>query len=148
MAARLHARRNSQPAPDGQLLAVNLGKMKTSAADAPDDYVVGVKKFAPYADVLVVNVSSPNTPGLRDLQRKDVLENLLKAVVKARDESERKPKLVLKVAPDLSRNELADIATAVVHCRVDGVIVSNTTIQRPLSVKSGKSRPAEPKTMY
>ncbi|KAH7107404.1 Dihydroorotate dehydrogenase-domain-containing protein [Auriculariales sp. MPI-PUGE-AT-0066] len=134
MAARLRAR--TQPVPDGQLLAVNLGKQKTSAADSADDYVEGVRKFAPLADVLVVNVSSPNTPGLRDLQRRDALEKLLSVVVTARDATEHKPKLVLKVAPDLSSTELADIAAAVLRCRIDGVIVSNTTIQRPYSIQS------------
>ncbi|VDC02932.1 unnamed protein product [Peniophora sp. CBMAI 1063] len=120
----------------GVLLAVNLGKNKTSAADSAEDYVAGVRAFAPFADVLVVNVSSPNTPGLRALQRRDALAGLLREVVDARDEAAldtpRRPKLVLKIAPDLSEQELADIGAAVVATPgVDGVIVSNTTIQRP-----------------
>ncbi|KZV92843.1 hypothetical protein EXIGLDRAFT_717813 [Exidia glandulosa HHB12029] len=144
MLGRLRARRkgngddkhaHASHRPD-QLLAINLGKNKTSAADDPSDYVEGVRKFSPWADVLVVNVSSPNTPGLRNLQQREALEKLLGAVTAARNETERKPRIVLKVAPDLSENELADVAAAVTACGIDGVIVSNTTVQRPFSLAS------------
>ncbi|RXW22129.1 hypothetical protein EST38_g3718 [Candolleomyces aberdarensis] len=121
----------------GDLLAVNLGKNKDSPADSIDDFVAGVKSFGPLSDVLVINVSSPNTPGLRGLQNKDHLERLLAGVTKARDELEpssltsRRPKLVLKLAPDLEEDQLIDIADVVQQAKIDGVIVSNTTIQRP-----------------
>ncbi|KAF7790179.1 hypothetical protein EIP86_001131 [Pleurotus ostreatoroseus] len=117
----------------GKLLVVNLGKNKTSPPDSIADFVTGVQTFAPYADVLVVNVSSPNTPGLRGMQTRSLLQELLSGVVKARDEVSvnRKPKLVLKIAPDLTADEIADIAAAVRTTGVDGVIVSNTTIKRP-----------------
>ncbi|KAF9453550.1 hypothetical protein P691DRAFT_771322 [Macrolepiota fuliginosa MF-IS2] len=127
---------------DGSMLAVNLGKNKDSPAESIDDYVAGVRTLGPYTDVLVVNVSSPNTPGLRGLQNKDSLEKLLEGVTKARNELEpsiltyRKPKLVLKIAPDLDESQLADIADVVKESRIDGVIVSNTTIQRPSSLKN------------
>ncbi|EJD52885.1 hypothetical protein AURDEDRAFT_80968 [Auricularia subglabra TFB-10046 SS5] len=133
--ARLRARRHGHD--DGQVLAINLGKNKSSPADSPDDYVEGVRKFAPWADVLVVNVSSPNTPGLRNLQKREALEKLLGSVVAARDATETKPRLVLKIAPDLSESDLVDVAIAVKSCGVDGVIVSNTTIQRPRNLSSG-----------
>ena len=101
--------------------------------------------FGPYADVLVVNVSSPNTPGLRGLQSRGMLEELLAGITSARDElptsllTGRRPRIVLKVAPDLSEGELRDIAEAVQSTKgVDGVIVSNTTIQRPKSLIDGQ----------
>ncbi|KAJ7281605.1 hypothetical protein C8J57DRAFT_1123472 [Mycena rebaudengoi] len=119
---------------DGALLAVNLGKNKDSPAESIDDFVTGVRTFGPYSDVLVVNVSSPNTPGLRGLQNRELLESLLAGVIQARDQlpsSERKPKLVLKIAPDLSESQLVEIAQVIEGANIDGVIVSNTTTQRP-----------------
>ncbi|PSR76003.1 hypothetical protein PHLCEN_2v8744 [Hermanssonia centrifuga] len=137
-----------QPADDsraslrpGSVLAINLGKNKSSPPDSINDFVTGVRTFAPYADVLVVNVSSPNTPGLRGMQSRTLLEELLGGVSKARDEAVtagvagRKPKLVLKIAPDLSEDEIADIAAAIRTSGVDGVIVSNTTVRRPPGLK-------------
>lgn len=127
---------------EGSMLVINLGKNKESPADSINDYVNGVRTFGLYADVLVVNVSSPNTPGLRGLQDKNALEKLLHGVIKARNELEptiltnQKPKLVLKIAPDLDESQLADIADVVKSSNIDGVIVSNTTIQRPSHLKN------------
>ncbi|OCH91410.1 hypothetical protein OBBRIDRAFT_792344 [Obba rivulosa] len=124
----------------GALLAVNLGKNKSSPPDSIADFIEGVRVFSPYADVLVINVSSPNTPGLRGMQTRTLLEELLAGAKKARDEvvntegESRKPKLVLKIAPDLEESEVADIAEVVRTSGVDGVIVSNTTIRRPPSL--------------
>jgi dihydroorotate dehydrogenase len=116
----------------GQVLAVNLGKNKTSAPDSIDDFVEGVRYLGPYADVLVINVSSPNTPGLRDLQRKGMLEELLGSVAEARNSLKgRKPPLLVKIAPDLQQEELEDIGLAALASGIDGIIVSNTTIARP-----------------
>lgn len=128
----------------GRLLAVNLGKNKTSKADDHEDYVKGVKMLGPYADVIVVNVSSPNTPGLRGLQRGESLFDLLSQVVTARDSlpSSRKQdraKVVVKIAPDLEEEEIEGIARAVRQSGVEGVIVSNTTVKRDgLGLISGK----------
>jgi dihydroorotate dehydrogenase len=121
----------------GRALAVNLGKNKNG--DEVQDYVAGIKAFGPYADVLVVNVSSPNTPGLRDLQKEEKLTELLETVVSTRDGLDLPilPPVVVKIAPDLSEQEIKSVATAVSSAAVDGVIVSNTTIQRPKSLKSG-----------
>ncbi|KAJ3709679.1 Dihydroorotate dehydrogenase-domain-containing protein [Lentinula raphanica] len=122
---------------DGSLLAVNLGKNKESPTDSIDDFVAGVRTFGPYSDVLVVNVSSPNTPGLRGLQNKASLEALLAGVTEARDSlppsynNSAKPRLVLKIAPDLDQSQIEDIASVVKTHGIDGVIVSNTSVQRP-----------------
>lgn len=120
----------------GRLLAINLGKNKESPQESPDDFVAGVHAFAPHADVLVINVSSPNTPGLRGLQQRNLLVHLLRSVVQTRDDatasSTRRPKLVLKISPDLDSRGVSDIADAVGAVKgIDGVIVSNTTVQRP-----------------
>jgi dihydroorotate dehydrogenase len=121
-----------------KMLAVNLGKNKdTPIADAEEDYLKGVRVFAPYADVLVINLSSPNTPGLRALQTSTYLHKLLSSF---RSELSNlpspRPRLVVKVAPDLNVGEIRDIAKAVVQNGVDGIIVSNTTTQRPGSLTS------------
>ena len=127
------------------ILAINLGKNKSSSPDSIQDFVNGVSFFGPYADVLVVNVSSPNTPGLRGLQSRGMLEELLFGITSARDAlpnspiTGRRPRIVLKIAPDLSDAELKDIAEAVGSTKgVDGVIVSNTTIRRPASLTEGR----------
>ncbi|KAB0799942.1 hypothetical protein PPYR_07822 [Photinus pyralis] len=120
-------------------LGVNLGKNKTST-DPINDYVEGVKKFAPFTDYLVINISSPNTPGLRSLQTKVALEPLLKAVVETRNNLPQatKPYLLLKLAPDLSYDECKDIAEVLKSksCKMDGLIVCNSTTERPDSLQS------------
>ncbi|KAI9451744.1 hypothetical protein BJY52DRAFT_1124952 [Lactarius psammicola] len=132
---------------NGRLLAVNLGKNKASPQESPDDFIAGVHAFAPHADVLVINVSSPNMPGLRcnlgisALQQRELLLQLLRGVVQARDEAAtsltRRPKLVLKISPDLDSHGLEDIADAVSTVKgIDGVIVTNTTIQRPAHLRN------------
>jgi len=121
----------------GSLLAVNLGKNKSSSPDSIEDFTLGVRTFGPYADVLVINVSSPNTPGLRGLQSRALLTELLKGVMGARDElasnssTSHRPKLVVKIAPDLDEAQLVDVASAIRSSGVDGVIISNTTTRRP-----------------
>ncbi|XP_014208444.1 dihydroorotate dehydrogenase (quinone), mitochondrial [Copidosoma floridanum] len=113
------------------IIGVNLGKNKTSE-DAAHDYVSGILRFSDVADYFVVNVSSPNTPGLRSLQAKKELEELLTRVNEARQKTERKPPLLLKIAPDLTSEEKKDIAEVVLgkETRTDGIIVSNTTLSR------------------
>ncbi|KAI4328589.1 hypothetical protein L6164_020929 [Bauhinia variegata] len=121
------------------ILGVNLGKNKTSE-DAAADYVQGVHTLSQYADYLVINVSSPNTPGLRMLQGRKQLKDLVKKVQAARDEmqwgEEGLPPLLVKIAPDLSREDLEDIAAVALALRLDGLIITNTTISRPDSVSS------------
>ncbi|EKX38380.1 hypothetical protein GUITHDRAFT_115520 [Guillardia theta CCMP2712] len=113
-------------------LAINLGKNKT--ADAIPDYVYGVKKFGELADFLVVNISSPNTPGLRQLQSRKELEGLISAVMKVRNESCPKVPLLVKIAPDLTDTELKEICQVATKMKVDGMVVTNTTISRPESL--------------
>ena len=117
------------------ILGANLGKNKY-AADAAEDYVKGVRALGPYCDYLVVNVSSPNTPGLRALQGRDPLAALLRAVMSARDEAAPGIPVLLKVAPDLTDDDKADIAAVVLDLEIDGMIVSNTTIDRPVGLNS------------
>ncbi len=112
------------------VVGINLGKNKTSQ-DAAADYRKGVVALGPLADYLVVNVSSPNTPGLRALQGRAPLADLLGAVKAARDGLERKPPLLLKIAPDLTDEDKADIAAVVLDLEIDGLIATNTTIARP-----------------
>lgn len=120
-------------------LGVNLGKNKlTPEALAYEDYVEGVRALGPHADYLVVNVSSPNTPGLRLLQGKKFLETLMRRVRDARDAlpGGHRPPVLLKIAPDLSDGDVRDVASAARNAKVDGIIVSNTTVARPDFVKA------------
>nr|CAD7573149.1 unnamed protein product [Timema californicum] len=101
------------------IIGVNLGKNKDSK-DPIDDYVQGIIKFGDVADYLVINISSPNTPGLRTWQRKEELQNLLEALVVARNNlpGATKPPLLLKVAPDLSQQDRRDIADVILQDKV------------------------------
>ncbi|MGE4429317.1 MAG: quinone-dependent dihydroorotate dehydrogenase [Sphingobium sp.] len=112
----------------GRVIGINIGANK-DAVDRIADYATGVRQMAPLADYLTVNISSPNTPGLRTLQSKAALDDLLGAVVAARGE-DRTP-LFLKVAPDLEPADMEDIAACTLHHGIDALIVSNTTIARP-----------------
>ncbi|SFT99007.1 quinone-dependent dihydroorotate dehydrogenase [Mesorhizobium sp. YR577] len=116
------------------VVGVNIGANKDSA-DRIADYELGVKRFARYASYLTVNISSPNTPGLRNMQARESLAELLSRVVAARDavtqNQPRKTPLFLKIAPDLHEADLEDIAAEVTEKAVEGVIISNTTITRP-----------------
>ncbi len=135
VAARLARLRNSgQPALTAPL-GVNLGKNKTSD-DAAADYCRGVETLGPYADYLVINVSSPNTPGLRALQSRESLQKLIEAVQAARRRLASQPPLLLKVAPDLTEQDKADIAEVALATELSGLIVCNTTIERPPGLRS------------
>ena len=109
------------------IVGVNIGANKDSA-DRIADYAMGVAAMGDVADYLTVNISSPNTPGLRELQDKAALGELLAAVMEARGAG---PPLFLKVAPDLEPREIDDVVTAAIDHRVDALIVGNTTVSRP-----------------
>ena len=109
------------------LVGVNIGANKDSA-DRVADYSAGVRAMLGVADYLTVNISSPNTPGLRALQDKGALAELLAAVIEARGAG---PPIFLKVAPDLEPGEVDDIAKAAIDARIDALIVGNTTLSRP-----------------
>jgi dihydroorotate dehydrogenase len=110
------------------IVGVNIGANKDSA-NRIADYAAGVRSMLGLADYLTVNISSPNTPGLRALQDKGALDELLAAVMEARGAG---PPVFLKVAPDLEPADVDDIARAAIDHRLDGLIVANTTISRPV----------------
>jgi dihydroorotate dehydrogenase len=117
------------------ILGINIGKnFDTPNDEAVDDYLVGMEKVYPHADYITINISSPNTEGLRDLQDAGQLDGLLGALNNKRldlaDEHEKRVPLVVKVAPDLEDNQIREIADVVVHSQFDGLIATNTTISR------------------
>jgi dihydroorotate dehydrogenase len=128
-AARLSARKRVG------IVGANLGKNKDSA-DAVADYVAGVERLGPLSDYLVINISSPNTPGLRALQGKEPLKALIDGVAKVLN---GRP-LLLKIAPDLTAEDRADIAEVALASPLSGLIVSNTTIERPASLRSTNAK--------
>ena len=132
MAARL-AKFRAGPMGRG-IAGVNLGRNKDSA-DEVRDYVLGVERLGTMASYLVVNVSSPNTPGLRTLQDRGPLTALLTAVKAARDGLTNRPPLLVKIAPDLASADLEDIAAVAADVGIDGIIATNTTISRPASLR-------------
>ncbi len=115
----------------------NLGKSKaTPLPNAKDDYSTTLQRLWPYVDLFVINVSSPNTPGLRELQHGDHLKKILEACTTVNQacandlNSDIKP-LLIKVAPDLSTKELESIVDIAVACNIDGIVATNTTLERP-----------------
>ena len=130
--ARLAARAN-----EGGIVGVNIGANRDSA-DRAEDYVRLIETFAAVASYFTVNVSSPNTPGLRDLQQAAALDDLLARVIEARDRVRLRAgptPVLLKIAPDVTLADLDDVVGIARKHRVDGMIVSNTTISRPGSLR-------------
>jgi dihydroorotate dehydrogenase len=117
------------------IVGVNLGKNKDQT-DAAADYVAGARAFAPHADFLVINVSSPNSPGLRALQSREALHALVSRVRGVLAGIANAPPLLLKIAPDLTGDDKRDIAAVALETRLDGLIISNTTLARPPSLAS------------
>jgi dihydroorotate dehydrogenase len=117
------------------IVGANIGANK-DAGDRVADYVSGLKRVAGLCDYVTVNVSSPNTPGLRALQTRAALDELLGRLAGARAELEARQPVFLKVAPDLEADEPAEIAAAVRRHGFDGIIVSNTTVARPETLTS------------
>jgi dihydroorotate dehydrogenase len=122
------------------IIGINIGANK----DAPDrivDYVTLIERFAPVASYVTVNISSPNTPGLRSMQSAAVLDELLARVVDARErvaQNAGPTPVLLKIAPDLSLSDLDDLVGLARSRRVDGMIVSNTTIARPPTLREAR----------
>jgi dihydroorotate dehydrogenase len=123
---RLHKRH-------GVPLGVNIGKTKLVPEErAAEDYVLSAERLAPYADYMVVNVSSPNTPGLRNLQAVQVLRPLLRQVREALDRAapQRRVPLLVKIAPDLADEDVDAVADLALELKLDGILATNTTISR------------------
>lgn len=119
--------------PTTAVVGANLGANKNTE-DKAADYVTGLKRLKGLADYVTVNVSSPNTPGLRALQGRAALDDLLGRLAEARDDDPTP--VFLKIAPDLNANEIALIVEASVDHRIDALIVSNTTLDRPDSLQA------------
>ncbi|HEY6254303.1 MAG TPA: quinone-dependent dihydroorotate dehydrogenase [Xanthobacteraceae bacterium] len=134
--ARLAARAGA-----GGIVGVNVGANKDSP-DRVGDYVSLIETFAPVASYFTLNISSPNTPGLRELQQGRLFDELLARVVDARERASRQAglaPLLIKIAPDVTLNELDDIVGAARRRRVDGMIVGNTTLARPPNLQDQKT---------
>lgn len=126
---------NFQARRQNGIVGANLGANKDSE-DRTADYVTGLKALGSHADYVTVNISSPNTPGLRALQGRQELDDLLSRLLEARETLGKAPPLLLKIAPDLTAQDMDDIAAVVMARKIDGLIVSNTTITRPDSLRS------------
>jgi dihydroorotate dehydrogenase len=130
-------RRLAARAHQGGIVGVNVGANKDSV-DRVDDYVRLIETFAPVASYFTVNVSSPNTPGLRNLQQASALDDLLAKVIDARERVRQNAgdsPVLLKIAPDLTLNELDDVVHIARSRKVDGMIVANTTLVRPHTLR-------------
>jgi dihydroorotate dehydrogenase len=126
--ANFVAHRLGGPRPAGLVLGVNLGINKTTPLErAAQDYLSLMRIFSPLVDYLVLNVSSPNTPGLRQLQMRNYLDDLLSQLVK-----EKNKPLLIKLSPDLSSAELDETLGVILDHKLDGVVATNTTTERPL----------------
>ena len=114
------------------IVGINIG-MNKEQKDPASDYCALIEALGPMADYLTINISSPNTPGLRDLQKKEALSALLGRVMAARKDAcpDNPPALLVKLAPDLDEAQQEEIAHTLVECKVDGVILTNTTLERP-----------------
>eukprot|EP00923_Selenidium_pygospionis_P026610 GHVN01047684.1.p1 GENE.GHVN01047684.1~~GHVN01047684.1.p1 ORF type:complete len:482 (-),score=99.13 GHVN01047684.1:131-1534(-) len=131
------------------ILGVNIGKNKATQ-DPVADFVTVARKLGSYADYLVINVSSPNTPGLRDLAEKEVLEKIVKGVQFAAEEAcvnekpkegkmkRKRPPIVVKISPDMTDEQKRGVVEVVLNNKVEGIVVANTTVQRPDSLKTKK----------
>jgi dihydroorotate dehydrogenase len=121
--------------PKGATVGANLGANKDTE-DKAADYVEGLGRLAGLADYFTVNISSPNTPGLRALQGRAALDDLLGRIDAARPDGPARAPVFLKIAPDLTAAEIAMIVEAALAHRIDALIVSNTTLERPATLRS------------
>ncbi|MGB3726776.1 MAG: quinone-dependent dihydroorotate dehydrogenase [Glaciecola sp.] len=117
------------------VLGINIGKNKdTPETKALDDYLICMRKVYEYASYITINISSPNTPGLRNLQYGEALDSLLQGLKASQSELAQQHNkyvpLLVKIAPDLDENEITQIATSLINAKMDGVIATNTTLDR------------------
>ncbi len=126
-----HVARALRAQPRDTVVGVNLGKNRdTTLEEAASDYVELMRIFAPLADYLTINISSPNTAGLRHLQGRALLEQLLKTVADERGKLPARPPMLVKLAPDLTGEELEHAVGAILESGMDGIIATNTTVSR------------------
>ena len=137
--AALQARLTARTGRSG-IVGINIGANKDTE-DRAADYVAGIKTFASAASYFTVNVSSPNTPGLRDLQQAAALDELLARVLDARAGAAAQPPVLLKIAPDITLADLDDIVAVARRRGIDGMIISNTTISRPSGLREYRYTP-------
>lgn len=125
--------------PSSGIAGANIGKNKNSD-DAIGDYVMGLNAVYPHADYITINISSPNTQGLRTLQKREQLTQLLSALMTTRKSllttHGKNVPMLLKIAPDLDDSDLEDVAEVATLLNIDGIIISNTTIKRPRTLQS------------
>jgi len=113
------------------ILGINIGKNKDTPLDlAIDDYLLGFKRLSPFASYVTLNISSPNTPSLRDLQQEDLLRSLVKSLKAEQAKQSRYVPLVVKIAPDLSLQQLEEMTDIFLAEKIDGIIATNTTLSR------------------
>jgi dihydroorotate dehydrogenase len=130
-----------KPRPNG-VVGINIGMNKASieAGDDPSkDYATLIRMLAPMADYLTVNISSPNTPGLRNLQEPETLKAMIKALRAERKKAcgDHPPPIFVKFAPDLSEKQQEELAATAITSKIDGLILGNTTLDRPAFLKDG-----------
>ena len=127
---------------NNKIVGVNIGKNKNSS-EAIDDYLIGLEELGDLASYITINISSPNTEGLRDLQLRGKIEKLIKKIIDKRDEIKNintKP-ILIKISPDLNEDQLRDIALISLANNIDGLILTNSTIKREsnlISLNKGK----------
>ena len=137
---------------NNKIVGVNIGKNKNSI-EAIDDYLIGLEELGDLASYITINISSPNTEGLRDLQLRGKIEKLIKKIIKKRDEIKNintKP-ILIKISPDLNEDQLRDIALISLANSIDGLILTNSTIKREsnlISVNKGKKGGLSGKPLY
>jgi dihydroorotate dehydrogenase len=130
------------------VVGVNIGKTKVvPESEATADYVTSAKELAPLADYLVVNVSSPNTPGLRNLQAVELLRPLLAAVKEVADSTPRRTPLLVKIAPDLADDDVDAVADLALELGLDGIIATNTTIRHSGETGGLSGRPLKERSI-
>ncbi len=132
-----HLVENVKKARFNGVLGINIGKNKdTPVEQGKDDYLICMEKVYPHAGYIAINISSPNTPGLRSLQYGEALDDLLSSIKQKQKELEQRHlkyvPLAVKIAPDLSEEELIQVADSLIRHQIDGVIASNTTLDRSL----------------
>ena len=137
---------------NNKIVGVNIGKNKNSS-EAIDDYLIALEQLGDFASYITINISSPNTVGLRDLQLRGKIEKLIKKIIKKRDEIKNintKP-ILIKISPDLNEDQLRDIALISLANSINGLILTNSTIKREsnlISVNKGKKGGLSGKPLY